>query len=115
MPEPPLHFAIDDSDESVSAFSDFIDGAPQIWWIQSNGNTYTQSYFDVLDENYILTQVVAFEGNRLLTVTEYRRIPDDAAESARFGEIGLQGVDGGRWRKRAGVPDNHYRKLVAGT
>lgn len=97
MPEPPLHFAVDDSDESVAAFGAFIDAAPQIWWIQSNANTYTQPYFDVLADDYILNREAVFEGNRPLVVTEYRRIPADAVESARFGEIGLQSwtvVDG---------------------
>ncbi len=90
MPEPPLYFAVDDRAESVAVFGDFIDAAPQVWWIRSNANTYTQPYFAVLAENYILYRENVFEGNRPLTITEYRRIPDDAAESARFGEIGLQ-------------------------
>jgi hypothetical protein len=80
----------------LAQFADFLTGATRVWYIYGDERAETVGPFlDVLRADFGVTRAGTVEGfRRVYHLREYRRIPADLGEQARFGEaISLQGWD----------------------
>ncbi len=93
-PEVPVNNQFGFGVENRQRLLDFLGGSRQLWLIEGSGWPVGDSYVDLIEEIYYPHRsMVTDEGDYMpmLTVTEYRRIPDDLSDIFFFGEhISLQ-------------------------
>lgn len=79
LPDPPIHWVSDDSDESIAQFAVFLDHAKRVWYIRGDAVGFAERYRSILEQSYIpyrIQMLDAEQGYAPHTFIEYRRIPE---------------------------------------